>query len=252
MRGVRALVGPLLVLALAACAPTAAPARISAPAQRASASPPPTTAVPSTTPPAVRPAHSLDDPRSLWVVVNRRRPLQPRSFVPPDLVAVAVPHTNAPLLRRPAAAATVALVAAARRAGLRLLSISAYRSYSAQQRVYGEDLRRYGRATADRQTARPGSSEHQTGLAIDLGAGSGRCSLAACFGRIPEGRWVAANGWRFGFVLRYPEGADRTTGYEYEPWHLRYVGRALAAAVHRAHDEPLERWFGLPDAPEHR
>jgi D-alanyl-D-alanine carboxypeptidase len=181
--------------------------------------------------------------------VNKRRPLRPRDFVPPDLVAVPVPHTNPPQLRREAAAAVVRLVRAADAAGVRLLSISAYRSFAAQQRVYGEDLRTYGRAGADRQTARPGYSEHQTGLAIDLGARSGRCALAECFGATPEGRWIAANAWRFGFVLRYPKGAERITGYEYEPWHLRYVGTGLAADLHRSPGEPLERYFGLPDAP---
>jgi D-alanyl-D-alanine carboxypeptidase len=206
---------------------------------------------PSPTPKAT-PTSTLtasDDPLSLRVVVNKHRPLRPKDFVPPDLVAVPVPHTNPPQLRREAAAAVVRLVRAADTAGIRLLSISAYRSYSSQQRVYGEDLRHYGRAGADRQTARPGYSEHQTGLAIDLGARSGRCSLAECFGAIPEGRWIAANAWRFGFVLRYPKGDDRITGYEYEPWHLRYVGTAVAAAVHRRHGEPLETYFGLPAAP---
>lgn len=204
---------------------------------------------PAVTPTATPTDGSLDDPTSLHVVVDKRRPLHPRDFVPPDLVAVPVPHTNPPLLRREAAAAAVRLVRAAAAARIRLLSISAYRSFASQQRVYGEDLKRYGRAVADRQTARPGYSEHQTGLAIDLGARSGRCALAACFGTTREGRWIAVNAWRFGFVLRYLKGADRITGYEYEPWHLRYVGAALAAELHRSPGEPLERFFGLPDAP---
>jgi D-alanyl-D-alanine carboxypeptidase len=208
--------------------------------------------VPSTVPSSAAPDRSLDDPTSLRVIVDKRRPLRPRGFVPPDQVPVPVPHTNPPLLRRPAAAAVVRLVRAAAAARLRLLSISAYRSAAAQQRVYGEDLRRFGRAGADHQTARPGYSEHQTGLAIDLGSVSGRCSLAACFGALPEGRWLAANGWRFGFVLRYPKGEERVTGYEYEPWHLRYVGTTLAAAVHDTGDPPLETFFGLPAAPAYR
>ena len=204
---------------------------------------------PTPTPTVARPDPALGDPASLQVVVDKRRPLEPRAFVPPDLVRVPVPHTNPPLLRRQAAAAVVRLVRAADRSKVRLLSISAYRSYASQQRVYGEDLRRYGRAGADRQTARPGYSEHQTGLAIDLGARSGRCALAACFATTPEGRWIAANGWRFGFVLRYPKGAEAVTGYEYEPWHLRCVGAAVAARVHGAGGPPLETFFGLPPAP---
>jgi D-alanyl-D-alanine carboxypeptidase len=167
-------------------------------------------------------------------------------------VAVPVPHTNPPLLRRPAATAVVALVGAARRARLRLLSISAYRSYAAQQRVYGEDLRRYGRAGADRQTARPGYSEHQTGLAIDIGTGSGRCDIDPCFGGTPEGRWLAANAWRYGFVLRYPEGEEQVTGIEFEPWHYRYVGIPLATDYHDTGATTLEQYFGLPPSPSYR
>jgi D-alanyl-D-alanine carboxypeptidase len=169
--------------------------------------------------------------------------------VPPDLVDVPVPHTNAPQLRKVASDAVVTMFAAAKRDGLDLASNSAYRSYTYQVGIYGTDVNDLGRAAADRLIARPGYSEHQTGLAIDLGARSGRCSLAECFGAIPEGRWIAANAWRFGFVLRYPKGDDRITGYEYEPWHLRYVGTAVAAAVHRRHGEPLETYFGLPAAP---
>jgi zinc D-Ala-D-Ala carboxypeptidase len=232
------------LLALAGCGPRVAPSPSPSASASAVVRPAPPTPTASTSS-----SLSLDDPASLQVIVNKRRPLRPAGFVPPDLVPVPVPHTNPPLLRREAAAAVVRLIEAADRAGVRLLAISAYRSFAAQQRVYGEDLRRFGRTGADRQTARPGFSEHQTGLAIDLGARSGRCALAACFGSVPEGRWIASNGWRFGFVLRYPKGAEAVTGYEYEPWHLRYVGSALAARIHRAGDPPLETFFGLPAAP---
>lgn len=239
-------VAGLLLLALAGCAPSAAPAR-SSPSRTLVARPTRTAS-----PAASAGLPSLDDPASIDVVVNKRRPLRPATFVPPDLVVVAtVARTNPPQLRRPAATALVALVRAAGSAGLRLRSISAYRSYSAQQRVYGEDLRSFGRVGADRQTARPGYSEHQTGLADDLGAASGRCALAACFGRTREGRWIAAQAWRFGFVLRYPEGAEPVTGYEYEPWHVRYVGARLAAEVHARAGAPLETVLGLPPAPDY-
>ena len=241
--GVRVRVPLVGLLTLAGCAPGVAPSPSGSVVARPTPTPTPSA--------SASPSPSLDDPASLEGIVNKRRPLTPRGFVPPDLVRVPVPHTNPPLLRREAAAAVVRLVRAADAAGVPLLAISAYRSFAAQQRVYGEDLRRFGRPGADRQTARPGFSEHQTGLAIDLGARSGRCALAACFGSIPEGRWIASNAWRFGFVLRYPKGAEAITGYEYEPWHLRYVGPRLAARVHRAGDPPLEAFFGLPAAPRY-
>ena len=204
---------------------------------------------PSPSPTFDRAAESLTDPNSLWVIVDKRAPLAPRSYVPPDLAAVPVPHTNAPRLRRVAASAVVRMFAAARRAGIALASNSAYRSFDSQTAVYDQDLHAHGLAAADTLTARPGYSEHQTGLAIDIGAVSGRCSLSACFASTREGRWLASNAWRFGFVLRYPKGYTAITGYDFEPWHYRYVGAQLATELHRSGTATLEQFFGLPAAP---
>jgi D-alanyl-D-alanine carboxypeptidase len=183
------------------------------------------------------------------VVVDKKHPLNPKSYVPPDLVDVPVPHTNAPRLRKVASDAVVTMFAAAKRDGLELASNSAYRSYTYQVGVYGDDVSQEGKAAADQLTARPGYSEHQTGLAIDIGAVSGDCSLAACFAGTPEGRWLAANGWRYGFVLRYPKGLTSITGYDYEPWHFRYVGLDLAKRMHDSGVQTLEQEFGLGPAP---
>ncbi len=190
-----------------------------------------------------RTAHSLDDPNSIWVVVNKLRPLNPQDFEPGDLVDVPVPHTWDPLLRQEASDAIVAMFqAASDEADLSLASNSAFRSYSAQESVYdGDDL----------LTARPGFSEHQTGLVMDIGAESGECSLAACFGDIAEGIWVRDNAWRFGFILRYPADKTPVTGYEFEPWHFRYVGVPLATEMHETGVTTLEEFFGLPAAPEY-
>src|SRR6218665_132189 len=137
---------------------------------------------PPTAPPEVafdRSTHSLDDTTSIWVVVNKTRPLNPLMFVPSDLVDVPVPHTWAPQLRKEPSDAVVTMFSAATsEAQLPLASNSAYRSYSAQQSVYTGD---------DTTTARPGFSEHQTGLAIDIGAKSGICSLTVCFAQTKEG-----------------------------------------------------------------
>ena len=156
-----------------------------------------------------RAARSLDDPNSIWVVVNKLRPMNPQDFEPADLVEVPVEFTNEPLLRQEASAAVVAMFDTARgEAGLELASNSAYRSYSAQENVYdGDDL----------TTARPGFSEHQTGLTIDIGPLSGECSLDECFGETPEGIWLRDNAWRFGFILRYPADKTAITGYTFEP-----------------------------------
>jgi zinc D-Ala-D-Ala carboxypeptidase len=190
-----------------------------------------------------RAAHSIDDPASIWVVVDKLRPLNPQDYEPADLVDVPVEHTWEPLLRQEASDAVVAMFqAAADEAGLALASNSAYRSYSAQEAVYdGDDL----------TTARPGFSEHQTGLAIDIGAASGECSLATCFADTPEGAWLRDNAWRFGFILRYPPDQTPVTGYEFEPWHYRYVGVDLATEMRETGIPTLEQFFQLPAAPEY-
>jgi zinc D-Ala-D-Ala carboxypeptidase len=102
---------------------------------------------------------------------------------------------------------------------------------------------------SDPTTAPPGRSEHQTGLAIDIGSESGYCSLAECFADTPEGQWLAANAWRFGFLLRYPADKIDITGYTFEPWHYRYIGVDLSTEMHERGVTTLEEFFGLPAAP---
>lgn len=162
-------------------------------------------------PPAAAPArfdkraHSLDDPTSPWVVVNKRRALSPVDYTPSDLVVVDVAHTWEPRLRTDATRAVVEMFAAAKaEAGLSLASNSAYRAYSTQVEVYAEDVAANGGAYADTSTARPGHSEHQTGWTMDIGAADGNCSLNTCFADTAEGQWLRDTAWRFGFLLRYP------------------------------------------------
>jgi D-alanyl-D-alanine carboxypeptidase len=190
-----------------------------------------------------RGANSLDDPASIWVVVNKLRPMNPQDFEPDDLVEVPVEFTNEPELRQVASDAVVAMFQAAfDEAGLELASNSAFRSFEAQENVYdGDDL----------TTARPGFSEHQTGLVIDIGPLSGECSLDVCFGETPEGIWLRDNASRFGFILRYPADKTDWTGYSFEPWHFRYVGTELAAEMRETGITTLEEFFGLPPAPDY-
>lgn len=210
------------------------------------------TATPEPAPTFDRSARSIDDPSSIWIVVDKLRPVNPVDFVPPDLVEVPVAHTWEPLLRQEAADAVVGMFDAARNeAGLALASNSAYRSYTYQVGIYGTDVDDLGKAAADKLTARPGYSEHQTGLAIDIGAASGRCSLAECFETTPEGEWLAAHAWEYGFVLRYPKGLTSITGYDFEPWHYRYVGLDLAKRMHDSGVKTLEQEFGLGAAPDY-
>lgn len=128
--------------------------------------------------------------------------------------------------------------ATAASSGLRLSIVSGFRSYSTQRAVYGGYVSREGVAGADRHSARPGFSEHQSGLTIDVN------SVSASFASTPEGRWVAANAHRFGFIVRYPQGKESITGYIYEPWHLRYVGVDVATTL-RNSGLTLEEYTGV-------
>ena len=136
------------------------------------------------------------------------------------------------------AAAFAKMQAAAGAADVILYEASGFRSYETQEGLYDSYVARDGQEAADRYSARPGSSEHQTGLAIDLN------DVSDTFGETPEGQWVAEHCAEYGFILRYPEGKEDKTGYMYEPWHIRYVGEEFAQ---RLTDSGLclEEYFGI-------
>ena len=131
-----------------------------------------------------------------------------------------------------------AMCAGAAEDGIILYPISTYRSYDYQEGLYNRYVERDGKAEADRYSARPGHSEHQTGLAIDLN------SLEYAFADTPEGRWIAAHCHEYGFILRYPQGKEDVTGYRYEPWHVRYLGAEIASKV-AASGLTLEEYLGV-------
>lgn len=200
--------------------------------------------------------YSLTDPTSIWVIVNKRRPLSPKSYSPDDLrvprVSQRVPGNESMKLRDEAATAVEAMFAAAAKEQLELEISSGYRSYSFQVSLYGSYVKSQGQPVADTQSARPGFSEHQTGLAVDIQPSDGRCHLETCFQDTPEGKWVAANAYKYGFIMRYTPTKQSVTGYTYEPWHFRYVGRALATEMHTQKSETLEEFFNVGAAPEYQ
>ena len=126
-------------------------------------------------------------------------------------------------MREDAASALEAMFAAAKDEGINLAIVSGYRSYSKQSTIYSRKKSSMGQAEADRISARPGASEHQLGLVMDI-ARKGSSQLNTKFGTTAEGKWVAENAHRFGFIIRYLEDYEHVTGYMYEPWHVRYVG----------------------------
>lgn len=197
--------------------------------------------------------HSIVEPGSIWWIVNKVRPLTPATYAPTDLVTPNVPlrHTagdSEMRLRKEAGTALEELAAAAKQENINLLLASGYRSYQLQVAVYNANVQKYGQAGADKQSARPGTSEHQTGLAADIGAANRKCEIEQCFGDMTEGKWLAANAHKYGFVMRYPENKESATGYEYEPWHFRYVGKELAAELQKQNIITLEEFFGIVPA----
>lgn len=197
------------------------------------------------------PCVNLADARHIWVVVDKQRPLDPLDFEPATVIAPAdMPRTVDGRLVPDAANALTALVAAASAEGVGSIGLnSAYRSFASQTGTYNGYVGSLGRDQADLQSARPGYSEHQTGLATDVAACDGGCGAIEDFGGTPQGAWTAANAWRFGFIVRYEQGATAVTGYEAEPWHLRYIGPELAQLYHEGGYHTLEDFFGLPAAP---
>ena len=115
--------------------------------------------------------------------------------------------------------------------GIQLYAMSGYRSYNTQAALYKGYVRNYGEASANKFSAKPGQSEHQTGLVMDISSKSVKYGLYESFGDTIEGIWVANNAHRYGFIVRYPKGKEDITGYMYEPWHLRYLGVELATKV---------------------
>lgn len=191
--------------------------------------------------------YSVNDPSSLWVVVNKGRIL-PSGYEPKVVLPNAPNHygsaSNDSHLTAGAARALERMFAAADKDGLSLRLYSGYRSYSEQVTTYNSFVSRDGVAKADTYSARPGHSEHQTGLAADISAMNGKCDLSQCFADTPEGKWLAANAYKYGFILRYAKDSQDLTGYEYEPWHFRYVGTDLAAEINKT-GQTLEQFFGL-------
>lgn len=183
--------------------------------------------------------HSLTDPNSPWVIVNKQRPLNSIDYAPLDLTSVGNGHQ----MRAEAATAFRQLLGGGQAAGQQINPLSGYRSYQRQKTVYQYNVDTYGQADADVASAKPGYSEHQTGLAIDIGGGG--CGIEECFGDTPEGKWVATNAHSYGFIIRYPQGQQSITGYKYEPWHIRYVGVELATEMHRRGVLTLEEFFSL-------
>lgn len=179
----------------------------------------------------------INNPENLIVLVNKNYRL-PEEYEPDDLVFLEVPLYNrdtnneANYLRKPAADALKQMFIVAKSYGYDLTARSGYRSYVTQVALYNRYVVTDGGEAADTYSARAGHSEHQTGLAIDITSDSVKGQLTEDFAKTEEGKWIAENAHRFGFIIRYPQERVLETGYQYEPWHLRYVGIDAATEIY--------------------
>ncbi|MGO3147942.1 MAG: M15 family metallopeptidase [Leucobacter sp.] len=192
----------------------------------------------------------LVDPSSLSVLVNKLRPLDPIEWVPEDLEYPEVENPSGHPIRAAAARALEQLAAAASEAGVPVQLVSGYRSYDRQTQLFDGYVERDGVSEAETYSARPGHSEHQTGLAVDLDDGTGH-ALKSSFGQTPAGLWLRAHAHQFGFVLRYEQGEQPVVGYIYEPWHFRYLGTEIAIDMHERGIINYEEYVGAEAAPDY-
>lgn len=183
---------------------------------------------------------------SINVIINKKHPL-PDDFVPDNLVKPDVKCLkDGILLQEEAANAMEEMFAAAKDAGYTLAIGSAYRSYNYQKTLYDNYAKRDGEAAANRYSAKPGQSEHQTGLAADLATSSQECYLKGCFEDMAEGKWLKDNSYLYGYILRYTQEKEEITGYIFEPWHFRYIGKEEALKVYNS-GLTLEEYYELMD-----
>ena len=203
------------------------------------------------------PKYSIDEPDSIWVVANKQRQISPLRYQPASL---AFPAFERPKVQNPfglqlreeaaVAAADLASAMAADDKGTLILN-SGFRTYKNQQGLYNRTRDTRGLAVAEKLSARPGHSEHQLGLAADFSVKGQGCVIMTCFGRTDAGRWLAENAHEYGFILRYPKGFKPVTGFQYEPWHFRYVGIELASEMKAKGIKTLEEFWGLEPAPDY-
>lgn len=174
-------------------------------------------------------------PDSIAVMVNKEYGL-PDNYKPADLVYPEVRFTfkekiEKRMMRSEAAKALEKMFAGAEEDGIYLAGVSAYRSQKTQTTLYNRYVEKDGEEMARTYSAVPGYSEHQTGLAIDISGSDGKCAAESCFGGTKEAEWLAQHAAEYGFIIRYPEGKQDITGYKYEPWHIRYVGKDIATYI---------------------
>lgn len=177
------------------------------------------------------------NPQSISVMINKSNAL-PKGYRANDLVRPKVKFVfgneklDKALMRAEAATALEKMFNQAASQGIHLFAASGFRSYETQELLFKREIEQVGREKAELAVAFPGTSEHQTGLAMDISAASVNYKLTESFENKKEGKWLAEHAHEFGFILRYPKGKEDITKYQFEPWHFRYVGKEIASEIY--------------------
>ena len=173
------------------------------------------------------------------IIVNKYNYLT-RDYVPKNLESIPLSYARSGMkLVNVAKDAYVEMAKAAEKQKLKLVVTSSYRDYEYQEDIYNRYVKSDGKEAADTYSGRPGFSEHQTGLAVDLYNGK---KLYTEFENTKEFDWMQDNAYKYGFILRFPKDKDNITGYQYESWHYRYVGKEIAQYIHE-HDITYEEYY---------
>lgn len=187
-----------------------------------------------------------NQPSSLWAMANKTRALPldyaPTPIVMPDVATRTDKSETERSVRGDVAEPLKKLFAAAAQDGHQLMVGSAYRTAELQQLYFSTYVANSGLEAANQYSAKPGQSEHQLGLSVDISTLSRECYLSECFTSTPDGEWLAAHAHEYGFTLRYQKGKEAITGYNFEPWHYRYVGVDFAIALHQSGLTIEEAW----------
>lgn len=172
---------------------------------------------------------TIENPNELLVLVNKNNKLD-KNYVPNDLEEINVKYSNeGKFLRKDAKEAFETLSSDASKLGYKVIAVSAYRNYEYQDKLFNYYTEKYGIEYALSCSAKPGHSEHQTGLAVDV---MGSNNSYDDFEFSDEFEWMRDNAYKYGFILRYPKGKENITGFKYEPWHYRYVGKEVAKIIY--------------------
>lgn len=215
------------------------------------------TAEPSSSPEEQEPEVKTEDgmvviakPADVAVLVNKQNKLpeeyNPSDLVYPDVRFIFAEKVDKRKMRQEAATALEKMFKAAENDGAMLAGVSAYRSHSTQTTLFERYVKKDGLEKARTYSAFPGTSEHETGLAIDVTSSDGKCAADNCFANTKESAWLEKHAHEYGFIIRYLKGKEDITGYQYEPWHLRYVGKDIAAELSESGDTLEEYYHAVP------